>query len=900
MALRLQTKDLYDIIEKRHPDWPEGLDKDTQLWSYNGLDSAVTLMVHHSLLDTINRRNDPFAATSYRFVRAMQGPAMAMMLRGVMIQQRVRQDETARCQEQRARAQALLDRLCDAVWGPEEYTQVIKSKEWVTPIGKRGQLLKPRLVSKKVEIPSTRPRGLNPASPQQVLAFFNGALNFPVEYEIRKTATGNERTPTANDNTLRKWAGRRMKGPGINVRDPSVIPVKLAQPFVSLILTLRDLDKQLMILRTPLEPNGRMTCSYNVAGPETGRWSSSKNAYGRGTNLQNVTNTMRRMFCADDGWYLVSPDLEQAESYITAGCVWMATGDRTYLDAIKSGDLHTRVCMMAWPELGWQGTDPKHPFNRAIADRRYPDLGGLTYRDVAKRIGHGCVTPDHEVLTKNGWVPISDQPDEIMGLDQKCYPVWQNVSAWNVHPFSGDLYHFEGRAVDQLVTPNHRMIFARDPGGSGKLTEERADLWEKSGSIPLGFGYAGGTKSITPEIARFIAAVQADGNLRSNGVRFHFHKERKFDRLLSLCNDAGFPYERKGEYVLVRCNFVWPKSAGAYLLSWPGIALRAYSDEHKHWDGHQAKTAISITSKDRNHLEWLQTINRLIGKGGNIQKPTTSGFGTKMWKLQENNRYWASRDSMTRTTKPYIGTVYCPTVSTGMFYVRRNGKISVTGNSNYGGTPFGIAAAVGIPHWIVEEFQARYFNAFRAIRKWHEWVKGQILAYQSLTTPLLRQRIFFNRPNDPKTVREAIAYVPQSTVAELLNLILYRVWYRSTLPHSHPDRLRLQVLLQNHDAFLAQIPDHPATIAPTINAINVEFQNAVVPFQRGDELLDLVIPGEFTTGWNWSHEDPKHVDFEDGNPDGLRKWDGGERRKRRQTAAVAPNEWLQGPLPNIY
>lgn len=41
-------------------------------------------------------------------------------------------------------------------------------------------------------------------------------------------------------------------------------------------------------IKAPLEPNGRMKCSFNVAGTETFRWSSSENAFGRGTNLQNI------------------------------------------------------------------------------------------------------------------------------------------------------------------------------------------------------------------------------------------------------------------------------------------------------------------------------------------------------------------------------------------------------------------------------------------------------------------------------------------------------------------------------------------------------------------------------------------------------------------------------------
>lgn len=42
-------------------------------------------------------------------------------------------------------------------------------------------------------------------------------------------------------------------------------------------------------IRAPLDPDKRMRCSFNPAGTETFRWSSSKNAFNRGANLQNLS-----------------------------------------------------------------------------------------------------------------------------------------------------------------------------------------------------------------------------------------------------------------------------------------------------------------------------------------------------------------------------------------------------------------------------------------------------------------------------------------------------------------------------------------------------------------------------------------------------------------------------------
>jgi uracil-DNA glycosylase len=50
-----------------------------------------------------------------------------------------------------------------------------------------------------------------------------------------------------------------------------------------------SVDNSLGVVQSPLDPDGRMRCSYNPSGAETHRLSSSANVFGRGTNLQNLT-----------------------------------------------------------------------------------------------------------------------------------------------------------------------------------------------------------------------------------------------------------------------------------------------------------------------------------------------------------------------------------------------------------------------------------------------------------------------------------------------------------------------------------------------------------------------------------------------------------------------------------
>jgi DNA polymerase I-like protein with 3'-5' exonuclease and polymerase domains len=50
-----------------------------------------------------------------------------------------------------------------------------------------------------------------------------------------------------------------------------------------------SVSNTMSVIKTPVESDGRMRCSYNPGGTESHRLSSSENVFGRGTNLQNLT-----------------------------------------------------------------------------------------------------------------------------------------------------------------------------------------------------------------------------------------------------------------------------------------------------------------------------------------------------------------------------------------------------------------------------------------------------------------------------------------------------------------------------------------------------------------------------------------------------------------------------------
>ena len=192
------------------------------------------------------------------------------------------------------------------------------------------------------------------------------------------------------------------------------------------------------------------------------------------TNLQNVNRKLRFPFTADPEMYMVNVDLEQADGRnVGAIChnIFLEADERDiarilnlkswqgpvgpefaskFLDACESGDLHTSVCRMTWPELAWPD-DPKDW--KKFCDGLIAH-GQDSYRQLAKKLGHGTNyygTP--RTMAKHAHVPtkiIEDFQDRYFGQ----FPV---IKAWHNWTINEIATH------GTLTTPfgRRRMFFGR-------------------------------------------------------------------------------------------------------------------------------------------------------------------------------------------------------------------------------------------------------------------------------------------------------------------------------------------------------------------------------------------------------------------------------------------------------
>lgn len=785
-------------------------------WIYNGLDCCVTLEVFETTFPQLDDVTGPI----YRHDMEMAGPVIEMSLEGLPV-------DLSRRREVKHHYSTVLSQL---------------EMKWA------------RLCHEGLGIPLARtkrkgrpPVPISISSPKDVQFLFHDVLKVPEKKKRRKT-TGAMSATTDRD-TLEGFRNYYF-----------------AEPFVNMILAQRDQMKSIGFLNSRLDPDNHLRCSFNIAGTDTGRLSSQFSDDGTGTNLQNITGKLKDIFVAPPGWMFFDIDLEQGDSRGVGAIAWNmfveSHGEEwagKYLDACESGDLHTTVCKMAWQDLAW-GDDPAGW--KAVAEQiAYRDL---TYRDLSKKLGHGCLTSDHEVLTPTGWVSITESPLQIMQWSEQGSS-FATVSNWIHKPYTGELQLFEGNSISALMTHDHRVPYKADQRTTG--IKERPASMGPQAFMPLGSGWLGGDEVVP---ARLIAAFMADGTQEANWMCFHFHKDRKALRLMNLCEQYGFEYKINGNKVRVRGRL--PKTAGAFQFNWAKECLEDFVDELKYWDGHQGKTAVSIHSSKRDQLEWFQTFGRIVGIGGIIQKPQLSGYGTVMYKLQQNNRQYSNGASVGHCKKIVERVpVHCPTVPTGWFYVRRNGKIFVTGNSNYMGQPSTMAMHTKMPVGIISDFQRYYFESFPCITAWQEETIRQLQEKRELITPWGRRRIFWNDPAKQSTKNAAIAFAPQSTTGEFTNRGLLNLWH-----HRNQKNLPIRFLVQVHDSVVGLVRQEAvADMMPLI------LKHMRVPLMLARD-REFTIPHGAKVGWNYGKFDKAL------NPHGLLGWKGEELRqppKRQSTFA---------------
>lgn len=172
---------------------------------------------------------------------------------------------------------------------------------------------------------------VNIKSPKQMQDLFYRLLG---QNPIKKRSK-NGVSITTDDSALEK----------LSIREP------LLKPLCDTIRELRSLGVfRSTFLEAPVDHDQRMRCSFNIAGTETFRFSSSENAFGSGMNLQNIPKgdeasglpNVRKLFVTDEEMTYFDIDLDSADLRIVvweSDCIEMkamfAEGLKPYVEVAK-------------------------------------------------------------------------------------------------------------------------------------------------------------------------------------------------------------------------------------------------------------------------------------------------------------------------------------------------------------------------------------------------------------------------------------------------------------------------------------------------------------------------------------------------------------------------------------
>ena len=207
-------------------DWDPRVGEE-QLWEYNCKDACATFEANYNL-DAVVEAFD--LAEQYQFQLRTNATAFNMMLRGVNVHKELKAKNAV-----------------------ELHEAILQVREWL------DYVLSPFTVF--------GPKGVS--SPKMFKLAYE-IMNLPPKYVTQQK----KRRKTANKDAIEEWCN-------------SVEPIY--RPILQAIRDFRSLNVyKSTFADSPLDIDGRFRCSINVTGTETFRWSTSTDAFGFGTNMQNI------------------------------------------------------------------------------------------------------------------------------------------------------------------------------------------------------------------------------------------------------------------------------------------------------------------------------------------------------------------------------------------------------------------------------------------------------------------------------------------------------------------------------------------------------------------------------------------------------------------------------------
>jgi uracil-DNA glycosylase family 4 len=170
---------------------------------------------------------------------------------------------------------------------------------------------------------------------------------------------------------------------------------------------------------------------------------------------------------------------------------------------------------------------------------------------------------------------------------------------------------------------------------------------------------------------------------------------------------------------------------------------------------------------------------------------------------------------------------------------RRIGKL-LRHATNYSAGPAVVAKNIGIKMNEAKRLLELYKSVNPLLANWHTRTQDELNQTRTLTTPLGRKRRFLDRWGDD-LFRSAYAFMPQSTVGDLLNLAIVDMYEDDANFHHAID-----IWMQLHDAIYVQVDDNREAIAYAMKKLH---QHMYKEIEVNSDIMTIEV--DYSIGYNW-------------------------------------------------
>lgn len=340
-----------------------------------------------------------------------------------------------------------------------------------------------------------------------------------------------------------------------------------------------------------------------------------------------------------------------------------------------------------------------------------------------------CLSPDHDVLTACGWRPISEitMDDEIATLGSSKELEYHRPYRVYSYDHNGEMYEIKTRHINQCVTLNHRMYVKLRSGKNagdfqliaaekimGRCVQYKKNALNVYLDTPVMTLTCPGCADVSVSMDDWLVLL---GALVSYGwadqhcqdlVYIFTADDRRHRRVDEVCSRMGIEHWRAHAKTCIKSphvkrvvgslgvekhlpDYVWrlsQRQCRVLLSSLWSLDGSSYSGHHEMYYTSSKRLADDIMRLSL-HAGWSGSVSICA-------MTARSGYCVSIEESENepvaNDGHTSGQNWQIERRIPYNGRVYCVEVPNHVFYVRREGVATWTGNSSRNGNKSIVAA----------------------------------------------------------------------------------------------------------------------------------------------------------------------------------------------------------------